>query len=436
MFKISIEGRLIFIVAITIIFGLCISYACSLWINELWLSYLIALLFSLSTGIWLVRLFSKSLTKRVTALHSGMLNLIDNDFSISIANTGNDEVADVIGLYNKVTEKLRIERQHLYQRELLLDTVIQNSSLCLVLTDHNDRVIYSNHDAKKLFNKGHPIQGLFFKDIMQQAPEVLQDVIRQGKDGLFSLGEGDEENSYHISLGRFVLNTQRHNLYLVKQMTKELSRQEAITWKKVIRIISHELNNSLAPISSMAHSGSLMVETGKVENLPKVFATISERSEHLKAFIDSYARLAKLPLPIKSNVEWKPLIEKLNPGFSFEIKSELPSLPGHFDVTQIEQVLMNLLKNAAESGSQKNEIGLTITQNPHYSIIEIVDRGNGMSKKVMENALLPFYTTKSTGSGVGLPLCREIVEAHDGKMSLFNRKNGGLRVRITLPLAR
>lgn len=431
--KLSIEGRLIFIVALTIALGLFIIYLCSLWINELWLSYLIALLFSLSLGIWLVRIFSKSLTKRTVALYSGMLNLIDNDFSVSIANAGNDELADTIGLYNKVTEKLRIERQHLYQRELLLDTVIQNSSLCLVLTDHNDRVIYSNHDAKKLFNKGRPIQGLFFKDIMQQAPEVLQDVIKQGKDGLFSLGE--EDDSYHISLGRFVLNTQKHNLYLIKQMTKELSRQEAITWKKVIRIISHELNNSLAPISSMAHSGSLMVETGKTDNLPQVFSTISERSEHLKAFIDSYARLAKLPIPIKSCVDWKPFIEKLNQGFTFIINGELPSTPGFFDLTQLEQVLTNLLKNAAESGSPENEIILQVTQNTHYSIVEISDKGNGMSKKVLENALLPFYTTKATGSGVGLPLCREIIEAHDGELSLFNRTHGGLRVRITLPLA-
>src|SRR5690606_27779826 len=102
----------------------------------------------------------------------------------------------------------------------------------------------------------------------------------------------------------FVLNTQRHNLYLIKQMTKEINRQEVATWKKVIRVISHELNNSLAPISSMAHSGRLMLQKEQYTALNKVFETIAERTDHLKTFIDSYASMAKLPLPVKSKVEW------------------------------------------------------------------------------------------------------------------------------------
>lgn len=437
--KLSLEGKLIFIVVVALCLGMLLSYLFSVWISEAWLAYAMALLFSLVLALWLVKFLSRSLSSRITALHSGLLNLIDNDFSVSLANTDGDEFGEVIGLYNQVTESLRGERQYLYQRELLLDTVIQNSSLCLVLTDPRGRIIYSNHNAKNMFNKGRPIQGLIFDEVLNAAPEILQRVIREGKDGLFSMGNSStasngEEDSYHISLGRFVLNTQRHNLYLIKQMTRELNRQEAATWKKVIRIISHELNNSLAPISSMAHSGSLMLEKQKLNDLPKVFATIAERAEHLKLFIEGYARLAKLPLPNKTHVNWPVFIEKLKGNCEFNVIGTLPSEPGYCDEVQLEQVLVNLLINAKESNSVVNDITLSVTQNSQCSVIEVADRGEGMPKKVMENALLPFYTTKASGSGVGLPLCREIIEGHDGEISLSNRKKGGLSVRITLPL--
>lgn len=431
--KFSLQGRLAFVVSVTLVVGLLVIYLCSRWIAEPLVAYVLASLLSFSLSIWLVKRLSQSLTVRLNALHNGMLNLIDNDFSVSLANNASDELGELITLYNQLTENLRSERQYLYQRELLLDTVIQNSSLCLVLTDHSGRVIYANHYAKNMFNNGRPIQGLLFESVLDRSPHVLRDSIRLGKDGLFSIGSEGEEDSYHLSLGRFTLNTQQHNLYLIKQMTRELNRQEAATWKKVIRIISHELNNSLAPISSMAHSGSLMLEKNKAGSLPEVFETIAERAEHLKAFIDSYARLAKLPLPEKTLVNWKRLVEKLNVGYRFRVVGELPDIPGFCDQAQLEQALVNLLKNAAESGSSDDDITLSISQNSVKSVIEIADRGAGMSKRVMESALLPFYTTKASGSGVGLPLCREIIEAHDGEISLFNRENGGLRVRISLP---
>lgn len=431
--RFSLEGRILFAVTISVALGFLVLAGLFHWLDEFWLSLLISLPLSFVCCAWLLRSVIYSVTHRIRALQNGMLNLLDFDFSVSLTNNCNDELADVIGAYNKVTETLRSERQYLYQRELLLDTVIQNSSLALILTDPQGRIIYSNHIARHLFNKGKAIQGLDFNDILKQSPSVLRDIVEQGRDGLFSIEEEGEENAYHISLGRFVLNTQRHNLYLIKQMTREINRQEVSTWKKVIRVISHELNNSLAPISSMAHSGRLMLQKEQYTELNKIFETIAERTDHLKTFIDSYASMAKLPLPVKSKVEWSDFIEKLCSSAIFTLIDDVPQASGNFDSTQIEQVIFNLLKNAHESGSEEKDITLRIQQDQKRSIIEVGDRGIGMSKTVMENALLPYYTTKKTGSGIGLPLCREIVEAHDGEISFSNRTNGGLRVRITLP---
>ncbi len=216
-------------------------------------------------------------------------------------------------------------------------------------------------------------------------------------------------------------------------MTRELSRQEVAAWKRVIRVVSHELNNSLAPISSLAHSGAELARRGDVQRLPGVFATIGERARHLHGFIDGYARFAKLPAPRLVTVEWKPFLDALALHCRFQLQGSVPSQPGLFDTVQIEQVLINLVKNAHESGSAPEGVTLALSMVGHELRIEVGDRGPGMSEAVLAQALLPFYSTKRSGTGLGLALAREISEAHGGRIALANREDGGLRVTLVLP---
>lgn len=218
-------------------------------------------------------------------------------------------------------------------------------------------------------------------------------------------------------------------------MTRELSRQEVATWKRVIRVISHELNNSLAPISSLAHSGAELARRGDTERLPGVFSSISERARHLHHFIGGYADVAKLPAPRLEQVAWQPFIDALALHCSFRLMGGLPDRAGHFDAGQVEQALINLVKNAHESGTDENEVTLRVEQAGACWSIEVADRGPGMSETVLSQALLPFYSTKRSGTGLGLALAREIVEAHGGRLGLANRDGGGLRVTLSLPLA-
>ena len=205
------------------------------------------------------------------------------------------------------------------------------------------------------------------------------------------------------------------------------------TWKKVIRVISHELNNSLAPVASLAHSGSELLKRGKHDQLDKVFTTIADRARHLEQFIQGYARFAKLPAPRPEPTAWPELVERLRSQIAFSLDGELPDGAVRFDPSQIEQALVNLMTNAHESGSPAGDVQLRVKKLKSAVAIEVSDRGPGMSETVLANALLPFYSTKRGGTGLGLALVREIAEAHGGRVSLANRQGGGLSVTLTIP---
>jgi two-component system nitrogen regulation sensor histidine kinase NtrY len=204
-------------------------------------------------------------------------------------------------------------------------------------------------------------------------------------------------------------------------------------WKKVIRVIAHELNNSLAPISSLAHSGQLLAQAPDSAQLTRVFATIGERAAHLGTFIDGYARFAKLPRPRPAPVDWGQFLSRLEGTMPFRVLGPLPQRTTIFDASQLEQVMLNLLKNAAESGSPPDEITVCVSAAHPGARLEVGDRGGGLSDSTLRDALLPFYSTKAAGTGLGLTLCREIVEAHGGRLSLANRPGGGALVTVWLP---
>jgi nitrogen fixation/metabolism regulation signal transduction histidine kinase len=309
-------------------------------------------------------------------------------------------------------------------------------------------VVFSNLAARKLLHSGWKLEGQRMHDVMATMPIELRDAIARGGDSLFAVrGEGqdsddehdeDDEQIYHLSRRNFHLNGRPHDLLLIRLLTAELRRQEVQTWKKVIRVISHELNNSLAPIASLAHSGGELVRRGKTERLEEVFTTIEERSRHLEGFIRGYARFAKLPQPQLQNVQWKQFLGGLQMQIPFRMAEIPDDLQGRVDIAQLGQALLNLLKNAHEAGGDaeppNDDVEVRLTRLPQWLRLEVLDRGKGMNEAVLQNALMPFYSTKRNGTGLGLALTREIVEAHGGRISLQNRREGGLCVAIFLPV--
>jgi two-component system nitrogen regulation sensor histidine kinase NtrY len=373
------------------------------------------------------------LKRLLRSLESAVLSYRDGDFSVSITDDHGGELGALVGHHNALGHALRDQRQHLAQRELLLDTVVQNTPVALVLTDVRQRVAYANIAARQLLGEGRSLEGSDFGALLATLPPALARAVEEGTDALFSVTLDGSDETFHLSQRQFRLQGRPHRLLLFRRMTRELSRQEVATWKRVIRVISHELNNSLAPISSLAHSGAELARRGDVQRLPEVFAAIGERARHLHGFLDGYARFAKLPAPRLARVEWAPFLDALAAQYPFTRSGELPARAGLFDAAQVEQALINLLKNAHEAGGPAEGVTLSLVDTREEIRFEVGDRGPGMSDTVLAQALLPFYSTKRAGTGLGLALAREIAEAHGGRIALANRPDGGLRVVITLP---
>ena len=432
--RVSIEGQVALVLVVVVVATAALVAAFHRATQDWPAAIAFALACAVPLAIWTARRWGGPVGRMLRALDDGLTSLKDGDFSVSLAAHRRDELGDLVRSYNAVGDVLRRERQDLFQRELLLDTVIQSTPLALVLTNATGAVIYSNTVARKMFRDGARLEGHAFAALVSEAPASLQEAVWGGNDTLFSIeGAGGEQEVLHLSQRRFVLNGRDHRLYLFKRLTRELTRQEVATWKKVIRVISHELNNSLAPISSLAHSGRLIAREPDPTRLDDIFATIEERAAHLKAFLDGYARFAKLPAPRLQQVDWAPFIASLRQTVGFRGPFSLPAGPGYFDPAQVQQVLINLIKNAHESGSAPDDVELSVADDGRMARLQVLDRGGGMTEQVLANALLPFYSTKRSGTGLGLSLCREIAEAHGGRISLANRPDGGLAVSVWLP---
>lgn len=387
--------------------------------------------------LWIALLVTRPWTRGLRAVSDGISSMRDQDFSVSVRRISNDELGDLVSAYNELGDLLRRERLDLHQRELLLDTVIQTTPLVMLLTNSAGRVVYSNIAARQLLHGGRKLEGLEINGLLEQSPAPLREALLGNSDTLFTMDVDGEPQVYHLSQRRFHLNAQPQRLILLKQLTRELAAQEVAVWKKVIRVIAHELNNSLAPISSLAHSGLLVAREPNPERLERIFTTIGDRAAHLASFIDGYARFAKLPRPRLEPVDWSQFLARLQGAAAFQIEGPLPAGPAQFDPSQLQQVMINLLKNAAESGSPADGITVRIREGIESFVIEVADRGSGLAEEVLRDALLPFYSTKATGTGLGLTLCREIIEAHGGRLSLANRPDGlaGAIVTLWLPYA-
>jgi nitrogen fixation/metabolism regulation signal transduction histidine kinase len=369
------------------------------------------------------------------ALDIGVNSFNDKDFSITIDNQQYSEFSLIIDTYNNLAKVMRDERMAIYQRELLLDTVIQSTPVALILTNSHGHIVYSNLAAKTLLNQKKTLEGMKFADIYQHMPQALMEATANKQDGLITEKLNDETIVYHLNYQSFTLNEQQHNLYLYKNLTSDMSRKESDIWKQVIRLISHELNNSLAPISSLTNSAKKVLASNQNQHmLPEMLDTISRRSAHLHQFIEQYAHFARLPQPNKSAVELRPFIQTITQLCEVETVTRFEANTLHCDTAQIEQVLINLIKNAKESGSNLSRIVLGVYQKADHMTFEVTDQGKGMTEPQLLQALLPFYTTKSEGTGVGLALCNEIVIAHGGKLKLENQKDGGLKVAFSLSL--
>ena len=422
-------GLIILLVVITLAWSQLLAY---LMPGEWLLVTSLTLLLMFPTVLVVVRQQLQPVLSLFRAMEGTVTTYRDGDYSFGLFWPHADELQDLVQAHNALGDTLREQRLSLVQRELLQDTMLQNTPVAMLLVCDGGPLVYANIAARQLLNQGKRMEGLSLQDLLELAANPLREALARGGDGLFTVATEHDEDTYHLARRSFTLNGRAHELLLLRQLTAELRRQEVKTWKKVIRVMSHELNNSLAPMASLAHSALELIRREQIERLPHILQTIEERARHLESFILGYARFAKLPTPHLEPVVWQTLVAGLQAQHHFAVPDALPAEPVWIDRAQMEQAVQNLVRNAHESGSSPEQVQLGVRRMSDGFLLEVRDRGTGMTEAVLTHALVPFYSTKRSGTGLGLALTREIIEAHGGSISLSNRDGGGLVVSLKL----
>jgi PAS domain S-box-containing protein len=352
-----------------------------------------------------------------------------------------DAEGSLLSLEGFITDMTELRRTQieLEEREVLLETLLAVTTTAYVLCDAGGRIVYVNLAAQSWLNAADTrLIGAPFSEALAGQPAELRDAIARGRDALFTVERpASEFEAYHLVQRSVQMGGKPHTAYTVKRLTHELARQEVEVWKKVLRLIAHEIGNTLAPISSLLHSARLInAAEARDARLDRIIDTIEERAKHLGEFLRGYTQFARLPRPRIEAQRWRALFERLSDFMRFELIAQPSDLAAtaYIDRSQIEQALINLLKNAVEAGGPPEGVAIRLARADGGGYeIQVLDRGPGIPPELMSKVLLPFYSTKRSGSGLGLALCREIVEAHGGSLRIEPREGGGTIVTCWLP---
>jgi nitrogen fixation/metabolism regulation signal transduction histidine kinase len=390
-------------------------------------------------GFAALRWALRPVRRTLPALRDGVRSFDDRDFSLRLVAPAEPVLGALVTLYNRIGEALHRERGRALEREVLFEAVLQASPMATLLVS-GDRVVFANRAARELLaDEREPrLEGRRFSELLAERPAALREAVAGSRDALFEVDVGHGVETFHVARRHFDLGGRRHELVLVRRLTVELHRQEVAAWKRAIQMMSHEINNSLAPIASLARSARRLAADGErpagQSRLDGALEVIEDRAAHLARFLEGYARFARLPAPQRREVEWGPFVDELRELYSFRLAAPLPGRAGWCDAAQLQQAVINLLKNAHEAGGDPAAVELAVEPTGDGGTrLRVRDRGAGMSDDELRQAVLPFYTSKPAGSGLGLPLTREIVEAHGGHLRIERREGGGTEVVLWLP---
>lgn len=436
----SLSAKALALHAVLVLVTAGIAAACVAWDQPPWLTFWLVVVLGLAAGALILSVATRPMQQLLAAVRDGVDGLRSGDHSLRLVSDRRDELGEIVELYNELADTLGRQRSDLRQRELLLHTALETSPAAVLLINSSDRVILGNRAARRLFFHGRRLEGQAFDDLQAACPEPLRRALGGSSDSLVSLEMNGNEETFHVTRRVFELNVRHHTLLMVRHLTSELRRQEAAIWRKVLRVIGHEIHNSLAPIRSLARSGRKLHRREPDDpRVEEILENIEDSAAGLHRFVDGYRRYARLPEPRLETVDLRSFLGHLQRSDPFEMDGPMetcvPARTVRIDPGQIRQVLQNLLKNAREAGSPDDEIRIEVEELPGESedlAIRVLDRGEGMDEETLTQASLPFFSSKPEGTGLGLALSREIVEAHSGRLDVALRAGGGVVVSVRL----
>ena len=399
-----------------------------------WKFYLIEGLITLSL-VYLVYFYRKVI-KPLNSIAGGMDLLRAQDFSSRLAPVGQREADRIVQVFNRMMDQLKEERLRLREQNHFLDLLISVSPMGVMILTLDEKISMTNKAALEFMDEG-PEENLIGKG-MDELNGTLAEELKRLSKGATETIRLSNSRIYRCSRLSFIDRGFYHPFYLIESLTADVMKAEKKAYEKVIRMIAHEVNNSVAGIASTLDTVNDALQTiDDTEDLQEVMKVCIERSFSMSRFITNFADLVKIPEPQLEEVSLndrvfacKRFMENVCQSRDIDLQMNLceenPTVS--IDTSLFEQVLINIIKNAAESIGEKGCITIRTSASP--LMLEIGDTGQGISKETETMLFTPFFSTKPNGQGIGLIFIREVLMKHNCNFSLRTYPDGITRFRI------
>lgn len=381
--------------------------------------------------------------KTNSEIASFLLNIKYDDYTATYTTQEPDQsFKQLYGAFNTITDKFRDIRQEKEAQFQYLQAIVEHVDTGLICFDRDGRTLLMNRALQRLLHKS------YFPDMsaVQRFNPALHEAmagLQPGERQLVKIVAGNQILQLAVRTTILKLKNGEYHLYSLQNISAELEEQEVQSWQKLIRILTHEIMNSVTPVASLAATANEMIgkfntfDAETTEDIRTAVRAIQKRSEGLLHFTETYRQLTRIPEPKFQEVNTVTLLEDVLTLFkpslaehAIRLEKKLPAtpLPVQVDPELMEQVLINLIKNAAEAvkGRPGPEISIAAAKDAEGTvIIQVADNGPGIPDDLQEQIFVPFFTTKDEGSGIGLSLCRQIVQMHKGSLSVISKVGEG-----------
>jgi len=395
----------------------------------------------LMVALWFgfARAAQMSVVRPMQTVSNLLAALREEDFSFRARGRGGDDaLSQVLFEVNTLAETLKHQRLGALEATGLLRSVMEEIDVAVFAFDEGEQLRLVNRAGEGLL--GFAAE----RALGRTATDLgLGGALRGEAPRVMDAGFAGRPGRFEVRRSLFRQGGRPHHLLVLTNVSRALRDEERQAWQRLIRVIGHELNNSLAPIQSIAGSLETLLSRSPRpldfdDDLRRGLAVIASRSESLARFTESYARLARLPAPSLAPVDIAELIRRVT---VLEARRGVVVQPGPAitlvaDGTQLEQAMINLIRNGVEA-AQEQAGGVCLNWRVFSGALEIVVEDEGLGLPATANLFVPFFSTKPGGSGIGLVLTRQIAEGHGGSLTLENRTDrSGVRARLRLPLTR
>ena len=380
--------------------------------------------------------FYRKVVKPLNSIAGGMDLLQAQDFSSRLSPVGQREADRIVSIFNRMMNQLKKERLRLREQNHFLDLLISVSPMGVIILTLDERISMANKAALEFLDEGTE-EDIMNKTMDELSGSLAEELNRIPKDTTVTIRLSDSR-IYRCSRLSFIDRGFAHPFYLIESLTSEVMKAEKKAYEKVIRMIAHEVNNSVAGITSTLDTIDDALQTiDDTEDIREVMKVCVERSYSMSQFITNFADVVKIPEPQKEEVHLndrvttcKIFMENLCQNREIDLHLELceENPVVSMDTSLFEQVLINIIKNATESIDTNGKIFIRTSASP--LMLEIGDTGKGISKEVETKLFTPFFSTKPNGQGIGLIFIREVLMKHGYTFSLRTYPDGITRFRI------